>query len=354
MRVAAPRRVRSLRGLVSATALAVIAPLALSTVSAAAPAADPHPAAPIGGCAVTQDPAADVVSKPRKVTLQRKRTVVQQRRVKRVARGWRVALDSRVVWRGGATVDVTSTYASADCGVEEQRVQATHRRTSRVPVTLRRGATAPTRKAAAAEARKKVRHATRRSARARVIDLAREAALLKARTTFLDSLPTRDETVPTVEVANPAKQACPKRVATKATQKGHEAARREGTIVPQFDQLGTLWVCSYGYPKGVLTERRKVRGVDARRVLAGLRSLRLLPVDGPRACPSDIGGTTLVTHVTPAGGVTSVAVQRFGCHDARLTASAARVAPGTAVARGVPTGTFGSSPLLWEALSRLA
>lgn len=354
---------RPLARLLVATVATTLAATLVAThgasASAGAPNPEPHPAAPIGGCAVTQGPTT-TYSAASGVKLERRRTTLEERRVKRTPAGWRVRLRAEVAWRGTATVTATSTYASADCGVESRRVGATATQISTTTRTVGRAATARTKKAATRAARAKVRKVTRKQARPEVVALARDAAALKARLTFISELPTRDEHRPDGDVTVPVGRACPTRLATAATRQEREAAEAPGTVVPQFETPAAIWFCSYaptgtGKQSGKLTRHQLLSGAEARTALAGIRSLGL-PNPDPKdvACTADLGPTHVVSHVTSDGRVTSVVVQDFGCRDTGLTADLARTAAGTTTSRGVPSGTYHPSPTLRHLFATLS
>lgn len=322
------------------------------SVDAAAAADVPDPAAPVGGCAVTQAPEATRFGKATDVATKKVRTVRAKTSVRRLPDGrWRARVTSTKVWKASATVAVTDRYASADCDVAERAVTGSARRSSKVRVDAHTLKSATTRKAAVRKARKAATVQARRSVRSSTVTKARDAAFLKARLSFLATLPTRP-TGPTADVVRTltGKQVCPKRLASGTD---NAAASRPGATVPQFAEPAAVWVCTYSFFDGKVVDRTEATGSRRRALVNGLRSLRYSSDEEQdnRACTADLGPLKLVAHVAIDGTVTGTVVQDFGCHDVALTADPARVIAGTRTTPGVPAGIFHGRPTFYGAVA---
>lgn len=159
-----------------------------------------------------------------------------------------------------------------------------------------------------------------------VVEAAEDAAFLKARRSFLAGLPTRDDALPDLIAKVSGRQACPARLAGKASQQARDRATTVGTVVPQFDAPAALWVCTYEHGKRRLTlvERTKTNSRLKRDLVAGIRALRVRDPQVEPVCTADLAPVHLITHVTRDGRITAVQIGDFGCRDARLTADPAR------------------------------
>lgn len=296
------------------------------------------PAAPEGGCAVTQPPGATRVDSTR-TTLKKLRTVRSVITTRRGPDGrWRARVKRTVSWTATARVSIADRYASADCDVDERAVQGTASRTRKVTTEVSALRRSSSRTKAIRQARSTAAAKARRDATRLVVTRASDAAFLAARQSFLDTLPA-----PAVSSSKPRRLTGPEVCPTRLGSRGNtEAAWRPGTTVPQFADPAAVWVCTYRFDTGKVSERQKVTGATRRALVAGLRSLRYDSMEAlsKQACTADLGPRHLVAHVAADGTVTGAVVHDYGCHDVRLTADAARHAPGGVTSPGVPAGTF--------------
>ncbi len=327
--------------------LLVVAPVSHAAPSATAPAPTPtpsstRPAAPgTSACTVTQAPMGDgpmtTVSKPRNLKLTRVKDKKRYVVATRTGRTWRVSVRAEVVFSGRATVDVTATYAAADCGLAPRSVTATGSSASRASWTTRRTGVASTKKAATRAAVKKVRAAAKSWARRTIVDRASHRAALNARVNYLATLPHRVPEYTGPKAAVSAAKACPKRLASRASKKAMEARLQPATAVPQFGTPAAIWNCSYDLD-GKVAARTKLTGAKKRSALAEVRGL---VVQDPRmaiACPLPVAPTRLVSVVGRDGSVT--AVHYGGCAGTRLTSNPAKILPGADTTGRVPTGHY--------------
>lgn len=323
----------------ASTATLVVSLLALPAVTAA-PAPTPDPAAPPGGCAVTQD-VTQTRSQTAEVSVRRTRATRLDLRTRRTEDGrWSARLRVASSWKGRASVTSTGVYASADCDVAERQVSATRTRAAGVRVTQSVRRTATNRKAAIREARAAVTKRSRREARVLLVTRANDAAFLAARQSFLRTLPNRDVAQDSMERQMPsARQACPTRLASGSRAEQQRALER-GETVPQFADAAQVWVCRYSHVDGKVESRRKVSAAQRTRLVAGLRSLTTLDPRIAVACTADIGPTYLVVHVARDGVRTGAVLHDSGCRHVGLTRDAGRELAGGRTSPGVPAGEY--------------
>lgn len=345
-----PVRQRPLVRLAAVLASVTLVPLAALPSLASAPASTPHPAAPLGGCAVTQDATVHHPARTQVSGLQRtaaRRTAGWARQLPDGR--WQARVDVASRWKGRATATTSADYASADCDVASRTITTTRTRATSVRVTWSATRKASTRKGAINAAIRTAKEKSKKVARRELAQVALDAAGLAARQSFLDALPKRDAVLPSVRPMPTRTQACPTRLAS-ASDEQWSAAEHKGTLVPQFSDAAATWVCRYSHVDGKVVERTKVTGAAQRRLVAGLRSLVVPDPRMAEACIPDLGSTYLVTHVTARGLRTGVVINDFGCRSARLTPDPKLVAAGTTVSPGVPSGRYRPSDSLLKAI----
>lgn len=344
------QHVRTPARFAAALASLALVPLAALPSLANAPAAQPHPAAPPGGCAVTQDATVRVDSPTTVTGLKRTKARRTSTWVRQLPDGqWqaRVAVVSR--WKGTATATSGGSYASADCDVAPKTVTATRTRATDVRVSWAATRKASTRKGAVNAAIRTAKSRSKSLARADLTTLAHEAAGLAARRSFLQALPDRGIPAPQHWPLPTRAQACPTKLAP-LSDKQWSAASTKSALVPQFEDVAATWVCRYSHSDGHVVTRTKITGAAQRRLVAGLRSIRVLDPRISEACTAEAGSTYLVTHVNQRGQWISVVVNDFGCRTVRLTSDPKRVPAGAKVSAGVPSGYYGPSDMLLKVI----
>ncbi|MFC6154216.1 hypothetical protein [Nocardioides yefusunii] len=340
--------------------LALTVPALASTGAWAAPddgvAATPHPAAPRGGCAVTQDVDATRITTSG-VTLSNPKVKIHERVTHRSKnpkkKGWRTFTKATVTWTTTGSATATTRYASADCGVAERSVVASAKRSGKVSFTIDAHAISPSKKTSRSVSRSRVVAKAKKYSLGKAKVLVSDKALLKARTDFIATLPRRPVTT---EYQAPkklsAKQACPTKLATSGTS-DWRTTDAAATVVPQFETPAAVWVCAYPDAGGTV-QRVKVTGAAQRRVLAGVRGLTTPSPRMMTSCTEGFPTRTLISLVSATGKVTGIVVNHRGCGSVQLTASPARQVAGLKDSPGLPQGRFNAPATLGWALSTVS